>query len=281
MLNLTEPIKRHPVITFYILAFVISWMGWIPQALHARGLFPFDNPFLNFLGAGGPTLAAVVVLLAIKEKDGIRSLFGALFKWRVPVWWFVFVFGFWFLVAGTALVIGSAFGQAFPTIGQFNWVSITPIFIAMLLSNVWEEIGWRGFALPRFQEGYHDLKIVFIMGILWSVWHLPLMLNPTSPTSNLPWFAEIIFSLSLTVIYTWLYLHTEGSLLFVSVLHAMSNTIAYVLLELGVFVSSYVYVVSITTIVAIVIVIFYGPKRFIKIPVNWYTRTNGVKMSIR
>lgn len=258
-------IKRHPLIAFYILSFVISWLGWFPQALYGRGLFPFDHPLLGLLGAVGPTLATVIVILASKEKNGIRELFKSLFKLQVSFWWFVFVFGFWAVVTAIALGIGTIFGQAFPAVGQFAWVSLLPTFVTMLLSNVWEEIGWRGFALPRLQENYNDLKIVFIMGLLWSLWHLPLMLNPTSPMSDLPWYGEIIFSLSLTVIYTWLYLNTARSLFFVSVFHAMSNTVAFALLELGVFVSSYIFVVSVTTIVAIVIILIYGPQRFIKL----------------
>jgi hypothetical protein len=99
---------------------------------------------------------------------------------------------------------------------------------------------------------------------MWHLWHLPLMLNPTSPMSTLPWYGEIIFSLSLSVIYTWLYLHTNRSLFFVSVFHAMSNTMAFVLLELGVFVSSYAFVVGIIAIFALVIILIYGPMRFIK-----------------
>jgi hypothetical protein len=58
MNNSNSTIKRHPVVAFYILAFVISWLGWIPQTLHGRGLSSFDSPLLNFLGVGGPTLAA-------------------------------------------------------------------------------------------------------------------------------------------------------------------------------------------------------------------------------
>ena len=100
------------------------------------------------------------------------------------------------------------------------------------------------------------------MGLLWNLWHLPLLLNPDSPMAGLPWYGEIVFSLALTVIYIWLYLHTKRSLFFVTVFHAMSNTIAFVLLELGVFVSSYLYVVGITAVFAIGIIARYGVKRF-------------------
>lgn len=255
-------IERHPVIAFYLLAFIISWLGWVPQALYQRGLFPFDHPLLNFLGAGGPTLAAVIVLLACRQRDVIPGLFRSLLKYRVSYWWYVFIFGFWAVVTAVALGVGAAAGQASEPVGQFVWASLLPIFLMMLLSNVWEEIGWRGFALPRLQTRFGDLKITFIMGLLWSLWHLPLMLNPASPMSGLPWYLEVLFSLSLTVIYTWLYLQTDRSLLFVSLFHALSNTAAFVLLELGLFVPSYGVVVGIVTLMAVFIVLKCGTRRF-------------------
>lgn len=258
----SNPVRQHPIVAFYVLAFAITWLGWVPQTLYNYGLFPFDHPLFTFLGGGGPTLAAVIVIWVLKGKNGPRELFAPLFKWRIPRRWFLFVFLFWFVVAAIALGAGSLFGQGFPTAGQFAWPVLLPVFITMLLSNVWEEIGWRGFALPRLQERHSDLNIAFMMGLLWSLWHLPLLLDPTSPMSSLPWYGEIIFSLALTVIYTWLYNNTRGSLLFVSIFHAMANTIAFILLELNVFSSSYIFVVGVTAIFAVSIVLFYGPQRF-------------------
>jgi membrane protease YdiL (CAAX protease family) len=264
MNNLTSTIKSHPVVAFYILAFVISWLGWIPQALYGRGLSSYNSPLLNFLAGGGPTLAAVTVILLIKEKGSLRKLFGALLKLRISFGWYVFVFGFWFVVAAIVLGIRAIFGQALPSFSQFGWIGLFPIFGYMLLTNVWEEIGWRGFALPRLQCSFSDLKIVFIMGLLWSLWHLPLVLDPTSPMSRQPWYGFIIWELSSIVIYTWLYEHTRGSLFFVSVFHAMSNTVAYVLLQLGISESTYLPEVGVTTAFAIAILLAYGPQRFIK-----------------
>jgi membrane protease YdiL (CAAX protease family) len=260
-------IRRHPVIAFYVLAFALSWLGWIPQALHARGLFPLNNPLFNLLGGIGPTLAAVIVILTLREKGGLRNLFGPLFKWRASPWWYLFAFGFWFVATGIALGIGTVFGRTFPPLSQFPWSILLPLFIAMLFSNVWEEVGWRGFALPRLQEKYGDGQIVLIMGLLWSLWHVPLLLlNPSSPMSGLPWYGEITFSLSLTVIYTWLYLNTGRSLLFVSVFHAMANTIAFALLEIGAFTSSYAFVVGVTAIFAAALMLIHGPQRLTRLP---------------
>lgn len=259
----TEDSRRtHSVVVFYLLAFVFSWLGWLPQALHARGLFPFDSPLFSLLGGGGPTLAAVVTLLIFRQKHQIPALFSALFRVRASAGWYFFVAGFWFVAVALALAGMGIAGLPLPALSSLGWLSLIPVFVTMVISNVWEEIGWRGFALPRLQEKFSDLQTALVMGLLWSVWHLPLMLNPQSPMASLPWYGEVLFSLSLTVIYIWLYRQTGASLFFVTVFHAMSNTAAFVLLELGVFVSSYPFVVGITTVFAVGIILGFGTKQF-------------------
>lgn len=249
--------KRHPVLLFYVLAFVLSWMGWIPQAI-----LQSENLLLSLLGGGGPTLAAVFVLLLIGERDRIADLFKRLVWIRAGALWFVFTLAYWFVVAAMALAALRMTGDEFGGLSRFPWATLTPIFIAMLLSNVWEEIGWRGFALPRLRHRWGDLQVSLLMGSLWFLWHLPLMLNPESSMSTLPWYGELVFSLSLTVIYTWLCANTEGSLFFVTLFHALSNTVAFVLLELGVFQSSYIYVVGLTALSAVSILVIYGSRHF-------------------
>ncbi len=254
--------KRHPVIAFYILAFVISWLGWLPQMLYARGLFLFDSPLFNILGGVGPALAAVAVLLAGGDRAGVRALFGAIVQWRASWVWYAIAFGFWPLVMILALGMGSLLGRPFPPLDQTSWAAILPLFVAMLISNVWEEIGWRGFALSRLQASHPDLTVVLIMGVLWFLWHLPLLLNPASSMADLPWIGDLLFTISLTVLYTWLYRNTGGSLFFVTVFHAMSNTVAFVLMEADAFISSYAFVVVLSTAAALAIVMVYGPQRF-------------------
>ncbi|MBC7315772.1 MAG: CPBP family intramembrane metalloprotease, partial [Chloroflexi bacterium] len=257
---------RDPVASLYILAFAISWLGWVPQALFRRGMFPLDTPLFTLLGGGGPTLAAIIVTLALHEKGGIRRLFAPLAQWRASPGWFVFVGAFWFVVAGIALGLGALGGQKIPPFDPRIGSRLFAVFVGMLLSNVWEEIGWRGFALPRLQERLADWVIVLFMGILWSLWHLPLLWNPSSPMSHLPFYGEILFSLALTVLYTWLYRNTKGSLLFVTIFHALSNTVAFALFEWGVFESSYPFVVAVVSLAALGVILRHGPRRFIASP---------------
>lgn len=248
-------VKRYPVTVFYLLAFVISWLGWMPQALHGRDIFPFDSPLFNLLGAGGPTLAAVIVVWLRSGRNQVGGLFSGLGRWRVSLTNYLFALGYWFVAAGLSLALMALAGYQLPNLGKLPWLGLAPIFLAMLLSNVWEEIGWRGFALPELQKKYDDRQIALLMGLLWSLWHIPLMLTPASPMADLPWFWEVLFSLGLTVIYTWLFNQTGGSLLLVSLFHAISNTVASLMLEGGVFLSSYPFVVGVTCVTALAVLL--------------------------
>ncbi len=255
-------LKRHPILSFYILAFLISWLGWVPQALAGYGLFSADSPLFTLLGGGGPALAAIIVTLALREEGGIGRLFAPLAKWRVSAGWFAFVLAFWFVVAGIALSLEALWRRNIPSVDlRIVGGRLVFVFVGMLFSNVWEEIGWRGFALPRLQERFADGAIVLLMGLLWSLWHVPLLVNPSSPMSRLPWYGEIPFSLALTVLYTWLYRHTGGSLLLVTIFHALSNTVAFVLLEWGLYESSYPFMVLVTSLIAVGVLFRYGPRR--------------------
>lgn len=254
--------KRYPVAAFYLLAFLISWLGWWPQTLTNQGRISVSNPLLTLLGGGGPTLAAVLVLLFSQQREQVPLLFKALFRWRTAPLLVLFVLAFWPALAILALTIGRLLGQPMPSAALLPWQALVPVFVTMLLSNVWEEIGWRGFALPRLQQKYPDGLIALLMGLLWSLWHLPLLLDPLSPMSGLPWYGEILFNLALTVIYTWLYRQTNGSLLYVSLFHAMSNTSAFLLLQAQAFTSTYLYVVGLTCLAALVILAVYGVRRF-------------------
>jgi len=179
------------------------------------------------------------------------------------------------LITAVIISLEALLGGSLPDWSKFVPSSLVPLFIMNLLSNVWEEIGWRGFALPRLQNHFNALLASFIMGLIWSLWHLPLMLNPNNPMSGFPWYAEIVFSLALTVIYTWMFNSTRGSLLFVTLFHAMSNTVAYALygieISTAAFLRHYLMTVGITAIIAVLIIVFTGARRLsrqAKVPIR-------------
>lgn len=148
--------KKHPVLWFYVLAFAISWLGWLPIVAGSRGVSLFVSPvfqLLLILPAIGPALAAMIVTRASDGKAGISLLLKPLLQWRVGVLWL----GVAIVAPALLLVVGKAVTQALGLVAtpepQGNNIVAIAIsaFVIALLSNPWEEVGWRGFALPRLQ----------------------------------------------------------------------------------------------------------------------------------
>ncbi|HEC23758.1 MAG TPA: CPBP family intramembrane metalloprotease [Chloroflexi bacterium] len=147
-----------------------------------------------------------------------------------------------------------------------EWAGLPFLFLSMFLSYVWEEIGWRGFALPRLQQRYSALVASLIMGALAFLWHLPLTFNrdlpaalPTTPAGLL---IDLVFAIAITVWYTWLYNNSGGSLWPASIFHAALNTSAGVTMAVAGaegFTAQYVPATLIYTALAILITLAYGP----------------------
>ena len=260
--------KRYPVVFFYILAFAISWLGWLPQTAHARGLFPFDSFAFTILGGLGPTLAAVTMMLTLKGKDGPGKLLAPILQWRVGIIWYMVALLGQAAVSCAVLSVDTLIGGPPLAWGEFgSWHRVLPLFVVMVLTNTWEKVGWRGFALPRLQARYSALVSSIIIVLLWGLWHLPLMLNPDTATSGLPIPAQLVFCIALAIIYTWLYNNTKGSLLIVSLFHAASNTVAFALQPVDTaFVRHYLMTVGLIAMIAVVIVVTFGPTRLSRKP---------------
>lgn len=219
--------KKHPVVWFYLLAFGITWIGMVPAALGSHGIAPFDNPYFQLLSifyAIGPALAAVIVSRVAHGKKGVQDLDKGLMQWRVGlVWYILAVLGSAVLLIA-AQVITKLLGLPVTIAGLQGDLSPYIIFgfAINFLANTCEEIGWRGFALPRLQKRYNALLATLIVGILWGLWHLPLLFMVGSPMSEYPflWFISIVAD---AFIYTWIYNSTKGSILLVALFHGSGN----------------------------------------------------------
>ena len=224
---------KHPVIGFYLLAFAISWLGWLPVVAGSRGIVPFDHPafqLLLILPAIGPALAAIVVTQAWEGKTGVTRLLGQLVRWRVEARWWVAaaVAPALFLVAGKAITDVLNLSAA-PSL-QGNIVALAlSAFVVSLPANLGEEIGWRGFALPRLQKSCSALVATLIVGVLWGAWHLPLFFWVGNPMSSYPLIAWFAGTVAVSFVYTWLYNGSRGSLLVVTLFHVLGNTFGVII----------------------------------------------------
>ena len=215
--------KKYPITWFYILAFGISWLGMTSVVLASQGIAPFYRPYflvLSIFYAIGPALAAVIVAQVAYDWAGVRDLLKGLIRWRVaPVWYIVAVLGPAVILI-TAQVITRLLGLSVTiAMPQVN-LSILG-FTVNFLANTCEEIGWRGFALPRLQKRHNALVATLIVGTLWGLWHLPLFFL-AGAMSDYPffWFISIV---AAAFMYTWIYNSTKGSILLVALLHGSGN----------------------------------------------------------
>ncbi len=165
-------------VPFFATAFAITWLLQLPAVLVLSGVLP--GPFERFmvlvgLGALGPTFAAIVASRIEARGEAMRALFGQLRAWRVHPGWYLVALA----LPGTIFVGGMAVYALFGGSDAGPWFyppNNDQRIAAMIFFSVGEEIGWRGFALPRLQERYGALPASLILGIAWALWHIPMFL---------------------------------------------------------------------------------------------------------
>jgi uncharacterized protein len=248
--------RKHPVVWFYILAFSITWLGMIPAALGSHGIAPFDSPniqFLMFFSSLGPALAAVIMSQVAHGKTGVWDLLKGLIRWRVGLVWYIVALVGPLVLLIAAQVITKLLG--FSVISAGRQGDLFPSIIFAFVINLflqYEEIGWRGFALPHLQKRYNALIATLIVGVFWGLWHLPLFFSAGQPLSEYP-LISFIGLVAEAFIYTWLYNSTKGSILLVSLFHVATNIFAAVVP--GVSLIAYA---ILSCVVAIVLIVVFG-----------------------
>jgi membrane protease YdiL (CAAX protease family) len=210
-------VRRYPLIVFFVLAYVFSWWTW---PLYAFGLSP--SPIIAF----GPFLAAILVLALTTGKGGVVTLLRRMVRWRVrPVWYAVALLLPVAISGGAALLNVVVLGASAPSPAELGaWSGLVPTFFLLLLvpgiGGAWEEPGWRGYALPKLQGGHSALLASLILGVVWAFWHLPLMVIGQIHLS------DPVFIVAWTVVLTWVFNNTNGSVLIAMLMHNMHNVIS-------------------------------------------------------
>lgn len=221
--NVVRWVRIQPVKAFYILAFIITWLGWMPQAAHSHGLFPFNSPIFYVFGGVGPLAAALIVARVLYGKKDSEEVFGPLLRWRVGIIWYIVA-----MCGSVVIMLASAgfSGELQLGIGRLTpSTGLLMTFLTYLVAAIPEEVAWRGFVLPRLQARYSALVSSLIIGVLWALWHIPLLLIKDSVMSTYPLLPYFVGTIAASVVYTWLFNSCEGSALIVTIFHAISNTI--------------------------------------------------------
>ena len=217
MKRITSIVKHYPLGTFFGLTIALSWAAMAPW-LRGGGE---DIPWFTF----GPLLTALIVTALISGRAGLKGLLGRQLEWRVGIGWYAVALGLPLALELATVALNVALGAHTPAWERMSaWSSIlgTVALYTVLSGPLGEELGWRGFALPRLlgrfaNHPYGALAASLILGVIHAAWHLPLFLVGEM---DVPSFLGTIVG---AVLVTWLFQHTRGSVLLAVLFHAANQ----------------------------------------------------------
>ncbi|MBN9390946.1 MAG: CPBP family intramembrane metalloprotease [Chloroflexi bacterium] len=205
------------LVTFFGMAYLITWI--------IVGLKIFtDIKIPGFFALAGPTIAALVVIGFSSGLTGYRELGKRLIRLRFGLKWYALALLITPAISLTAYIMGKTFN-----LGDIPAESDLVLVLPMLLGNFalfffTEEIGWRGYALPKLQKMFNPLVSSLVLGILWGLWHLPYWFVPGSFQAGLPFAGFMLLTVSQAVLMTWLYNNSRDSVLLAVLFHAAADT---------------------------------------------------------
>lgn len=211
------------LVKFFVLTYAVMWAFFISVA--AWGIPPRSplGALLLLLGTVAPSLVALFLTARAEGGTGVRGLLSGVLKWRVAARWYLFAAGYIAVIKlFVALVHRLAIGE-WPRFGNEPWYLI-PLAIAFSTPvQAGEEIGWRGYALPRLAARFGLARASLLLGLIWASWHLPQFFIREADTYGQSFIVYVLQVTALSVAMAWLYARTGGSLLLVMLMHAAVN----------------------------------------------------------
>jgi len=276
-----EWISLHQLLTFFLLTFAYSWIYWILMANFAPWMI--NEPAFYILSGYGPTFAALFLTSYLVGRNGLKLFLKRALNWRVNfIWYFVALFS----IALMLIFARQVHGILYPSIhlapirGLQPIYGLIPIFLfGILYGPLGEELGWRGFALPRLQRQLGALFGSLVLGVIWAAWHLPLHLIPEFKwaVGNIPLIWFFLLNIPWTVLFSWLYNNTKGSVLLVILFHASVN------FSMGIlrFTSPKFYptITIVFWVAALLVIVIFGPRKLSRKDVDLAFYTDDVLKS--
>ena len=229
-------LARHQLVFYFLIAFVFSWLLYLPALLTFYGILSLSPQIVGLLaiaGLLGPVLSGFFITTVTEGRAGVGDLLRRIVLWRVGLRWYLFAL----LAIPVVMVLGTIIRPgalaAFDISAQPFTLAYLSAFISMVLIGgpLFEEPGWTGFAQPRLQRLHGPLVGGLILGSLWALWHLPGFLIPSQNLRDIPprgtvldfvVFALALMGLRLVII--WVVNNTRGSVLMAILTHASWNT---------------------------------------------------------
>jgi len=251
MTTINAFIKRHPVLTYFVLTFVISW-GGILLVIGGPGAIPSPSeqamsllPVAILVMLVGPSVAGLLMTGLGQGRAGFRELLTRLLKWRVDARWYAVA-----LLATPLLITATLFALSLLSPKYLPGILTTDAKASLLLTGIaaglaagiFEELGWTGFAIPELRQRYGILVTGLIVGVLWAVWHFLVYFwgsgDAFGAFSLALFLPEFVFLVAVPPVYrilmVWVYDRTGGSLLVAMLMHAsLTASTTFILVPLA------------------------------------------------
>ena len=211
--SITSSIKRHPLVAYFVLAYALAWM-----------LIPLMSISLafGFLALFGPAFSAILITRVTEGPMGLKALWERVLLWKVnPL-----SYSFAILFPPALIFIGMGIAYLLGTPVTFFTNGIIGLATAILF--VGEELGWRGYALPKLLAQNTPITASLVLGVFWTLWHLPNFIFPLAGVPALgPFPVVAVWIIAQTFLFTWLYIHSKGSILIATLFHASINAFTF------------------------------------------------------
>jgi uncharacterized protein len=217
--------QLHPIASYFVLTFAISWTGAFlvaaPKLLHSEVLSKLTGILMFPAMLLGPATCGILMTRIVDGTAGLRDLLSRATRFRVPACWYVSL-----LIPPVAVLFALTVLKAFVSPA----FSPNQFYLGVLFgvaAGILEEIGWMGFAYPQMSRRFPPFRAAVLLGILWSIWHLPVIdfLGAATP-HRAAWFPFFLaFAAAMTamrVIIAWVYNNTR-SLPLAQLLHISST----------------------------------------------------------
>lgn len=213
---------------FFGLTFAATWFLWAVALMLSPGgdsgtATGAVAAIIFLIGVAAPGIVALPLTYRDEGASAAAALVGRALHGRVDVRWYVFALG---LMPATKLLVALLhrlmMGE-WPVFGETRWYVMAGAIMMSTWVQAGEEVGWRGYALPRLAGRFGLAPASLVLGAIWAAWHLPLFFVPMADTFGQSFPLYLLQVTALSVAMAWLYARTQGSLLLVMLLHASIN----------------------------------------------------------
>ena len=215
MASVSSVVRRHPIITFFVLSYAISW-AFLPIEV------------IRFLPSG-PLLAALIVISITQGWAGLKGLGSRMVRWRVRWYWYVVAIGVPLAVHLLYVGLNVARGAGAPSLTLTSLTTFLMLFAIRLINPadgpLGEHHGWNGVALPGLQATYSPLASTSILAVLVAGWHLPIFFLEEGGLRPPILVGGLLTTMAVTFWYAWLFNHTRGSILLIVAAHSVEGSI--------------------------------------------------------